>query len=39
DGTVIAGMDADGDWLEQDIDFTAERFDIAKAFAVLSGMQ
>ncbi len=39
DGVVIASMDADGDFLEQDIDFTAERFDIAKAFAILSGMQ
>jgi hypothetical protein len=39
DGTVIASMDADGDWLEQDIDFTAERFDIAKAFTIISGMQ
>jgi hypothetical protein len=39
DGITIASMDADGDWLEQDIDFTAERFEIAKAFAILSGMQ
>ncbi|MFA9376228.1 MAG: phage tail tube protein [Lachnotalea sp.] len=39
DGATIGSVDADGDWLEQDIDFTAERFDIAQAFVILSGMQ
>lgn len=39
DGATIASFDADGDFLEQDVDFTAERFDIARAFKILSGMQ
>ncbi|WP_236354990.1 phage tail tube protein [Konateibacter massiliensis] len=39
DGTTIASVDAEGEWLEQSIDFTAERFDIAKAFTILSGMK
>lgn len=39
DGATIASFDADGEFLEQDIDFTAERFDIAKAFRILNGMQ
>lgn len=38
-GTTIASVDAEGDTLQQEIEFTAERFDIAKAFAVLKGMQ
>ncbi|WP_320411229.1 phage tail tube protein [Candidatus Galacturonibacter soehngenii] len=38
-GSLIASMDADGEWLEQAIDFTAERFDIAKAYKILNGMQ
>lgn len=39
DGATIASFDAEGEFLEQDIDFTAERFDIAKAFRILNGMQ
>lgn len=39
DGATIASFDADGDFLEQDVDFTAERFDIARAFKILNGMQ
>ena len=39
DGAVIAAFDADGDWLEQDIDFTFERFEIPEKFTDLDGMQ
>lgn len=39
DGATIASFSADGEFLEQEINFTAERFDIAKAFTILSGMQ
>ena len=39
DGVVIAAFDADGDWLEQDIDFTFERFEIPEKFTDLDGMQ
>ena len=38
-GTTIASFDAEGEFLEQSIDFTAEQFDIAKAFGTLQGMQ
>lgn len=39
DGATIASFSADGEFLEQEINFTAERFDIAKAFTILNGMQ
>ena len=38
DGGLIAAFDADGDWLEQDIDFTFEDYVIAQEFDELSGM-
>ena len=38
DGGIIAAFDVDGDWLEQDIDFTFEDFTIAESFNVLDGM-
>lgn len=39
DGATVASFDAEGEFLEQSIDFTAERFDIAQAFSVLNGMR
>lgn len=39
DSGVIAAFDADGDWLEQDVDFTFEDFEIPEAFNQLDGMQ
>lgn len=38
DGGVLASYDADGDWLEQDIDFTFEDFEMPEKFKILSGM-
>lgn len=38
DKVDIANFDADGDWLEQDIDFTFEGFKRAETFTELSGM-
>ncbi len=38
DGVTIAAFNADGDWLEQDIDFTFERFEIPEKFVDLDGM-
>ena len=39
DSGVIAAFDADGDWLEQDVDFTYEDFEMPEEFAQLDGMQ
>jgi hypothetical protein len=39
DGGVLASFDADGDWLEQDIDFTFEDFEMPERFSILDGMQ
>lgn len=39
DGGVLASFDANGDWLEQDIDFTFEDFEMPEKFAILAGMQ
>ena len=39
DSGVIAAFDADGDWLEQDVDFTFEDFEIPESFQQLDGMQ
>lgn len=38
DSLQIATIDADGESLEQEIEFTAEDFDIPQAFKLLSGM-
>lgn len=39
DSAVIAAFDADGDWLEQDIDFTFEDFEVPEEFAELDGVK
>ena len=39
DSGVIAAFDADGDWLEQDVDFTFEDFEMPEEFSMLDGMQ
>ncbi len=36
---VIAAFDSDGEWLEQDVDFTFEAWEYPEAFAMLDGMQ
>lgn len=38
DSASIANLDADGDWLEDDISFTFEGFKISENFKVLDGM-
>ena len=38
DGGVLAAFDADGDFLEQDIDFTYEDFEMPEKFKTLDGM-
>ncbi len=38
DSATIAAFDADGDWAEQDIDFTFEDFEVPEAFKDLDGM-
>lgn len=38
DSIVLASFDADGDWLEQDVDFTFEDFEIPEKFKDLDGM-
>ncbi|MBP2635556.1 MAG: hypothetical protein H6Q72_1463 [Firmicutes bacterium] len=39
DEGVIASFDADGDWLEQDVSFTYEDFELPEEFGMLDGMQ
>lgn len=39
DGGVLASYDADGDSLEQDIDFTFEDFELPEKFKILDGMK
>ena len=39
DEGVIASFDADGDWLEQDVSFTYEDFELPEEFSMLDGMQ
>ena len=39
DSGVIAAFDASGDWLEQDIDFTFEGFEIPEEFTELDGVE
>lgn len=38
DGGILAAFDADGDFLEQDIDFTFEDFEMPERFKILDGM-
>lgn len=38
DGAVIAAFDADGEWLEQDVDFTFEDYESPEKFSQLAGM-
>lgn len=38
DSGVIAAFDADGDWLEQDVDFTFEGFEMPEEFTELTGV-
>ena len=38
DGGLIAAFDVDGEWLEQQVDFTFEDFSIAESFKELDGM-
>lgn len=38
DTATIAAFDADGDWLEQDVDFTFEDFEVPETFSDLDGM-
>lgn len=38
-GGVLASFDADGDWLEQDVEFTFEDYESPEKFKVLAGMQ
>lgn len=38
DGGVLASFDADGDFLEQDVDFTYEDFEMPEKFKILDGM-
>ena len=38
DSAVVANYDADGEWLEQDIDFTFEDIEQPEQFAQLDGM-
>ena len=39
DGGVLAKFDADGEYLDEDFDFTFEDFEIAEEFDLLDGMQ
>lgn len=39
DSAVIASYDADGEWLEQDIDFTFEDVEQPTQFKILDGMK
>lgn len=38
DSGTLAAFDADGDWLEQDVDFTFEDFEVPEKFSDLDGM-
>lgn len=38
DSAIVANYDADGEWLEQDIDFTFEDIEQPEQFAQLDGM-
>ncbi len=39
DGGILSKFDADGEYLDEDIDFTFEDFMIPESFALLPGMQ
>ena len=39
DGGVLAKFDADGEYLDEDIDFTFEDFEIPEKFKMLNGIQ
>lgn len=39
DGGILTKFDADGEYLDEDMDFTFEDFKIASRFSVLPGMQ
>jgi hypothetical protein len=39
DEGVIAAFDSDGEWLEQDVNFTFESWEYPEAFNMLDGMQ
>ena len=39
DSAVIAAFDADGDWLEQDVDFTFDDFKMPEGFTELDGVK
>lgn len=39
DGGILANFDADGEYLEEDIDFTFEDFEIPEKFELLAGMK
>ncbi|HHT04540.1 MAG TPA: phage tail tube protein [Bacteroidales bacterium] len=39
DGGVLAKFDADGDYLDEDMDFTFEDFEMPETFAMLDGME
>ena len=39
DGGILAKFDADGEYLDEDIDFTFEDFMMPESFALLAGMQ
>ena len=39
DSGIIAAFDADGEWLEQDVDFTFEDVEQPTQFKMLDGMQ
>lgn len=38
DGGTLAKFDADGEWLEEDMDFTFESFEMPEKFSLLEGM-
>lgn len=39
DGGILAKFDADGEYLDEEFDFTFEDFKIPESFALLAGMQ
>lgn len=39
DKVTMAAFDVDGDWLEEDVDFSFESVRVPEKFAMLSGMQ
>ena len=39
DGGILAKFDADGEYLDEDVDFTFEDFKMAEKFNVLAGME